>query len=76
MMGTLLIQGCIIAPFALLSMSIAGYSEIQFILITLSTFAILITNLAVLPQRIVIPVFAISTFTQLFLILINTLAMF
>ena len=71
MMGILLIQGCIIAPFALLSMALAEYNELQFALITVATFAILISNLAVLPQRIVIPTFTLATIIQLLIILLN-----
>ena len=77
LVGTILFQGCVSAPFAMWSMDAAvGYNEIQMGVITIGSFAILVTNLSVQPMRTTIPVFVVSTVAQLAVIILNIVAIF
>ncbi len=68
------IQGCITAPFALWSMhAIVGFNVVQLTIVTLSSFGILVSNLAVQPMRVSIPVFVVVTVSQLVVIVMNLL---
>ena len=72
LVGTILFQGCINAPFALWSMdALVGFDFLQMTIITLSSFAILVANLSDQPMRITIPVFVLLTLAQWTIILIN-----
>lgn len=77
LVATILIQGCITAPFTIWSMEVAAnYNTLAMAVVTLSSFAILVSNLSVQPMRVTLPVFAISTLAQIGLIVANLLAIF
>lgn len=77
LVGTILFQGCVTAPFAMWSMdAVVGYNELQMFIITISSFAILVPNLSVQPMRITIPIFVICTLLQLAVIVANVSALF
>ena len=76
LVGTILFQGCVAAPFAMWSMdAVLGYDVTQMTIITLSSFAILVTNLSVQPMRVTIPVFIISTLAQFVVIVMNVIVL-
>jgi len=74
LVGMILIQGCILAPLALFSMNLAGFSDIQLALIVFSSFAILISNLSVQPLKISLLIFLTSAFLELSVIIYNTIS--
>ena len=72
LVGTILFQGCVTAPFAMWSMdAVVGYDTVQMSVITIGSFAVLVTNLSVQPMRITIPTFIISTCAQMVVIALN-----
>lgn len=76
LVGTILFQGCVTAPFTMWSMqAIPGYNDVQMTIITLGSFAVLVTNLSVQPMRVTIPVFIVSTMVQLGVIATNLLSL-
>lgn len=76
LVGTILFQGCVSAPFAMWSMdAVLGYDVTQMSIITIGSFAILVTNLSVQPMRVTIPVFLICTIAQIAVILTNVMAL-
>lgn len=75
LVATILIQGCITAPFTIWSMQLVNnYSTVAMAIVTLSSFAILVSNLSVQPMHVTLPVFAISILAQIGLIVNNVLA--
>ncbi len=65
-------QGCFTGPFALFTMSLAvGFSWVQISIIVAGIFSVLVTNLAVQPMRVTIPVFLLATLGQLAIIIYN-----
>lgn len=67
----LMIHGCITVPLTMVCLNLAGFELVQFSLITLATFAILVTNLAALPTKITIPTYLASSAIHLAVILIS-----
>ncbi len=64
----IMIHGNITCPLTLWTIHLTGDSSTQFLICTVLTMTIIVTNLAALPTKITIPVFAASTF---FLLLMN-----
>ncbi len=58
--GILAAHGCIITPLTVMAVLLAGAPIFLFILALVAMGMALVTNLAALPTRITIPVFAIS----------------
>lgn len=69
----LLVQTCIIIPATLLAISMNGNSGLEFALIAIFTFSVLVSLLGDMPSKIVIPLFALSTLVHFAIILINVL---
>lgn len=69
----LLVQTCIVVPATLLSISINGNSSMDFILMAIFSFAILVSLLGDLPAKIILPLFAVSLLVYLTIILMNVL---
>ena len=70
--GTFLIQGCITVPILIVTMyASAGFDLFQVSVLTISSFAILVVNLSVLPAKVVFPIFMGATVFQIGLILYN-----
>lgn len=69
----LLVQTCIIVPVTLLLISVNGNDLIQFALMAILSFAILVSLLGDMSSKIVLPLFIISTIIHLGIILINIL---
>ena len=67
----LLVQTCIIVPVTLLLISANGSDPIQFALMAVLSFAILVSLLGDMSSKIVLPLFIISTIIHLGIILIN-----
>lgn len=65
MAATIIFQVCITVPASVWSMNAAVYfNDIQLFAIIAGSFGILVPNLAVLPLRIIIPVFTFFTLLQ------------
>ena len=74
--GMIIAQGCFTGPLALFTMSVAvGFSWIQISIIVAGIFSVLVTNLAVQPMRVTMPIFLIATLGQLAIIIFNLLAL-
>lgn len=71
MAGMILIHGCVTVPITLLSLLYTGDSSWQLMLVTIFTFLILVSNLAVLPTKITIPIFIVSTAVHFVIIAVN-----
>lgn len=58
----IIIQGCIVAPPLLLLISFfhSAFSDISILLFTLSTFAVLVSNISILPMRYIVGVFGFN----------------
>lgn len=69
----LLVQTCIIVPATLLAISMNGNNGVEFALIAIFTFSVLVSLLGDLPSKIVIPLFVVSTLVHLAIILVNVL---
>ena len=69
----LLVQTCIIVPVTLLLISVNGNDLIQFGLMAILSFAILVSLLGDMSSKIILPLFIISTLIHLGIILINIL---
>ncbi|WP_017730916.1 hypothetical protein [Nafulsella turpanensis] len=67
----LLVQTCIIVPVTLLLICVNGNDPIQFALMAVLSFAILVSLLGDMSSKIVLPLFIISSLIHLGLILIN-----
>jgi|SRR6185437_10415599 len=76
MAGMILIHGCFTVPIALLAMLYSGDNSLQLLLITTFTFAILISNLAVLPTKITIPIFLVATMVHFIIIAVDFVKLF
>jgi hypothetical protein len=57
---SLTIHGCILAPLAILAVMLAGNALGLFMLVIISMGMSLVANLAAMPTKITIPVFALS----------------
>jgi hypothetical protein len=57
---SLTIHGCILAPIAILAVMLAGNALVLFMLVIISMGMSLVTNLAAMPTKITIPIFALS----------------
>ncbi|MEM9337092.1 MAG: hypothetical protein AAGA66_00060 [Bacteroidota bacterium] len=69
-------QSCVFAPIALWSMHLTtGFHSTQAFIVICGLFSVLVTNLAVQPMRVTIPVYVLSSFAQLGVIGINLSAM-
>ncbi|WPP50720.1 hypothetical protein [Catalinimonas niigatensis] len=64
----LLVQANIIIPATLLVISMNNGSTIAFVSCTLFSFAVLISLLAVMPAKVIIPLFIVSTIVHVFII--------
>lgn len=69
----LLVQTCIIIPATLLSISMNGNNLIEFVLIAISSFGVLVSLLGDMPSKVVLPIFACSTLINLAIIFINVI---
>ncbi len=69
----LLIHTCIIIPATLLAISMNGNNLVEFLLMTIFSFGLLVSLLGDLPQKIVFPVFGVSILVHLGIILVNVL---
>lgn len=69
----LLVQTCILVPITLLLVGMNGNNTIEFVLMAVFSFAILVSLLADMPSKIVLPLFAISTLVHLGIVLVNVL---
>lgn len=65
----LLVQANIIVPATLLTMGMNSASDIEFILCALFSFAVLISLLAVMPVRIIVPLFVVNVLVHVLIIL-------
>ncbi|MCR6640535.1 MAG: hypothetical protein NVV82_16425 [Sporocytophaga sp.] len=63
----IIIQGCIVAPPLLLLISYfnSTYSDISVLLFALFTFAVLVSNISILPMRYIVGVFACNLLVTL-----------
>ena len=68
---TLLVQANIIIPVTLLAISMGGGSSFAFACCTFFSFLILVSQLAVMPAKITIPLFIVSTIVQGFIIAVS-----
>lgn len=59
--GMIMLQGCIVAPLVLFTMSIAGTTAVQLPYITFTTFLVLVLNLSDMPVKYTIPAFAATS---------------
>ncbi len=71
LVGMILFQGCVTAPFSLWAMHVAGGGDYQLTAIVLLTFAILTSNLSAQPTKITIPIFTVSTLILLAMTIVN-----
>ena len=69
----LLIQTCVIVPATLLLIGLNGNNSIEFALTAIFSFAILVSLLADMPSKIILPLFAVSILVHLGIILVNVL---
>lgn len=69
----ILLQGCIIAPLVLFTMTSGTVADIQMYAVILSTFLIITLNLADMPTKITIPIFSATTVMSLGMVLYNIL---
>lgn len=67
----LLVQTCVIVPATLLTISMNGNNVVEFAIMAILSFSILVSLLADMPSKIILPVFAFSTIVHLLIILIN-----
>lgn len=56
----LLVQANIIVPATLLTMGMSGAGDIEFIICALFSFAVLVSLLAVMPVRVIVPLFIVN----------------
>ncbi|MGB3467686.1 MAG: hypothetical protein WBA74_20540 [Cyclobacteriaceae bacterium] len=69
----ILIQACILVPLVLFTMSAGQATNIEVPVMIVCTFGIITLNLADMPTKITIPVFAATTFAALAMVLYNLL---
>lgn len=69
----LLVQTWVIVPATLLTISMNGNNAIEFAIMAILSFSILVSLLADMPSKIALPLFAFSTVVHLLIILINVL---
>ena len=75
MAATIIFQTCITVPVSVWSMqAVVGFNDLQILTIILGSFGILVPNLAVLPLRYIIPIFAIATIAQFTVLVTNLIA--
>lgn len=67
----LLVQTCIIIPATLLAVSMNGNNTIEFVLIAIFSFSVLVAFLGDAPSKIFVPLFVVSTIVHLGIILVN-----
>lgn len=70
----ILLQGCIIVPLVLFTVAGGQATSIELPVMIFSTFLIITLNLADMPTKITIPVFAATTFAALMMVVINLLS--
>lgn len=64
----ILIHTCVVTPPTLLVLLHAQAGGFPYLVITFFSFLILVVNLAVMPTKVTIPIFAISTLAHLMII--------
>ena len=70
------IHGCISAPLMLFSMNSVGASDFQFFMCILLSMLVVVTNLAVMPLKITVPTFVISTLIFILMMSYNLFQVF
>ena len=69
-------QTCITAPIALYTMNLVyGFQDFQLYIVVLGLFSVLVTNLAVQPMRVTIPVFLLASLGQILIAIVNLFAL-
>ena len=71
----LLLQGNITVPFTLWALYRNGFDKLQVMTILLTTFMVLVANLAAMPTRVTIRIFIFANFIAMCLILFNLFSM-
>ena len=69
----LLVQTCVIVPATLLTISMNGNNLIEFALMAILSFSILVSLLADMPSKVILPLFLVSTVIHLLIILTHVL---
>ena len=70
----ILLQGCIIVPLVLFTVAGGQATDIEVPILIVSTFLIITLNLADMPTKVTIPIFAATTFSALLMVLFNILS--
>jgi len=69
----IIIQGCIVAPPLLLLISFfnSAFSDLSILLFALSTFAVLVSNISILPMRYIVGVFTFNILLSIAIVAIH-----
>ena len=74
--GMIMLQTCITAPAVLYTMHfVSGFNDLQAYIVILGLFSVLVTNLAVQPMRVTIPLFIIASVAQIAVTVVNLIAL-
>ncbi|ELR70547.1 hypothetical protein C900_03528 [Fulvivirga imtechensis AK7] len=65
----ILIHTCVVVPPTLLLMLHADAGAIPYLVMTIFSFMILVSNLAVMPTRVTISIFVLSTIAHLMIVI-------
>jgi len=69
----IIIQGCLVAPPVLLLVSYFNnvYSDISVLLFALFTFAVLVSNISILPMRYIVGIFGLNLLVSLAIVAVH-----